>query len=105
MDYQRVLDITSRSITKHLISSVMGEYYGNQWEQYHQTQGDRDQHAAKKLNTRDGRILKLTDRRTRGYKYLQKQRKDFDTKYEKNNPPPPSRLNGLQFLTNERWQV
>lgn len=83
-------------MTRHVIAQMLGEWDADNYYAYATSQEDSDTDVALKLNTRPDRTLRLTDRRTRGCKYLKKKREDFDKVYEAEHPQPPRKeLNGL----------
>lgn len=92
----KVLEITERVYTYEIIKQVFGEYDADEYQAYQFSQGEADKAWAVDLNTRGDKLLRLTDRRTRGYKFLQARRKEFDKAYEKQHPRPPKKiLDGL----------
>lgn len=98
MNHSQVLEHTTKYMKRHMIQTIVGEYDADMYWAYATSQEDQDNKAAIALNSRADRILSINDRRTRGYKYLMKQRKDFYGRYEKAHVRPPSKLNGLEWL-------
>lgn len=98
MNYSSIIEATQRNISYQVVKSIMGEWEADRWLAWADSAARTfAMQEARKLNNRgswhrplskQGRSLRITDRRTRGYKHMRTVQLSWFADYEKRCPPP-----------------